>query len=286
MSMNRWFVFGVPAAVALMEIASPAMSDNKANPAAEPAVQPAAEPAQGEPKAANTDSAAALLAPKGGRVSAPAWNQVNTSLVRSADGTTTRTNARGDVLTTTVTRDVATGTVTRTETVTNKAGQTATHTVTATRTENGIVESGKIVGFDGRVITTSNTISKDGRTVNNSGNATFNDGSTFTHNVTTTRTGDTTLERNGTITNRKGETFTTSGTFIRNGNVVTTNEKSTRPDGSRERIVTDTSSEGVVNRNIKWTDANGKTGEKSVTLPAKRTASKGSSKSQANVESK
>jgi len=283
MSMNRWFVFGVPAAVALMEIASPAMADNKANPAAQPAV----EPAQGEnaPKA-NNESSAALLAPKGGRVSAPAWNQVNTTLVRSAEGTTTRTNSRGDVLTTTVTRDVATGTVTRVETVTNKSGQTATHTVTATRTEDGIVESGKIVGFDGRVVSTSNTISKDGRTVNNSGNATFADGSTFTHNVTTTRTGDSTLERTGTITNRKGQTYTTSGTFNRSGNVVTTNEKSTRPDGSRERIVTDTSSTGIINRNIRWTDANGAVGEKNVTLPAKRTAFGGNTKPQANVESK
>lgn len=285
MSMNRWFVFGVPAAVALMEIASPAMSDNKANPA-EPA-QPVVEPAQGENvQKSTTDSAAALLAPKGGRVSAPAWNQVNTSLVRSAEGTTTRTNARGDTLTTTVTRDVASGSVTRTETVTNKAGQTATHTVTATRTENGVLETGKIVGFDGRTISTSNTISKDGRTVNNTGNATFTDGSTFTHNVTTTRTGDTTLERTGTLTNRKGQTFTTNGTFNRSGNVVVANEKSTRPDGSRERVVTDTSSEGVVSRNIKWTDANGASGEKSFNLPAKRTAGKVSSKHQANVESK
>lgn len=282
MSMNRWFVIGVPAAVALMEIATPALSDNKTNPAAEPA----AAQSEGAAPANNTDSSAALLAPKGGRVSAPAWNQVNTSLVRSADGTTTRTNARGDTLTTTVTRDVATGSVTRTETVTNKAGQTATHTVTATRTENGIVETGKIVGFDGRTITTTNTISKDGRTVNNSGNANFGDGTTFTHNVTTTRTGDTTLERNGTLTNRKGQTFTTNGTFTRSGNVVVANEKSVRPDGSRERIVTDTSTANNVSRNIKWTDGNGSTGEKNVNLPAKHTAAKGASKHQANVESK
>ncbi len=285
MSMNRWFVFGVPAAVALMEIASPAMSDNKANPAAEPAVQPAQQDGAA-PTTNSTDSAAALLAPKGGRVSAPAWNQVNTALVRSSEGTTTRTNARGDTLTTTVTRDVATGSVTRTETVTNKAGQTATHTVTATRTDNGVVETGKIVGFDGRTISTTNTISKDGRTVTNNGNANFGDGTTFTHNVTTTRTGDTTLERNGTLTNRKGQTFTTNGTFTRNGNVVVANEKSVRPDGSRERVVTDTSSTNSVSRNIKWTDANGASGEKNVTLPAKRTAAKSSSKHQANVESK
>ncbi|MBU6413304.1 MAG: hypothetical protein KGS45_07505 [Planctomycetes bacterium] len=284
MSMNRWFVIGVPAAVALMEIASPAMSDNKNNPAAEPA-QPVQQDGAA-PATSNTDSSAAMLAPKGGRVSAPGWNQVNTSLVRSAEGTTTRTNARGDTLTTTVTRDVATGSVTRTETVTNKAGQTATHTVTATRTEQGVVETGKIVGFDGRTVTTTNTISKDGRTVTNNGNASFGDGTTFTHNVTTTRTGDTTLERTGTLTNRKGQTFTTNGTFTRTGNVVVANEKSSRPDGSRERIVTDTSSTGSVVRNIKWTDGNGSTGEKNFTLPAKRTASKGVSKDQANVESK
>lgn len=283
MSMNRWFVFGVPAAIALMEIASPVMADNKANPAAEPAVQPAQQDGA-TPTTSNTDSAAALLAPKGGRVSAPAWNQVNTALVRSAEGTTTRTNSRGDTLTTVVTRDVASGSVTRTETVTNKAGQTATHTVTATRTENGVVETGKIVGFDGRTISTTNTISKDGRTVNNTGNATFNDGKTFSHNVTTTRTGETTLERSGTLTNRKGQTFTTNGTFNRNGGVVVANEKSNNPAGTRERTVTDTRVDNAINRNIKWVNANGSTGEKNVSY--NKQANKGSAKRQANVENK